>query len=106
MRDFGDDLRDLRRRLAEAEEYLKVGDGRDRLVELEAEIGRPDLWDDAEHAKKVNADYANVKDDVDTYDRALALAGELSAAPGAGGEPIHEWLELRPLLSAPPTVAE
>jgi hypothetical protein len=36
--------------------------------------------------------------DVETYDRALALAGELSAAPGAGGRPIHEWLELRPFL--------
>jgi TnpA family transposase len=44
--------------------------------------------------------------DVDTYERALALAGELSAAPGAGGKPIHEWLELRPFLSAPPTVTE
>ncbi len=29
--------------------------------------------------------------DVDTYERALALAGELSAAPGAGGEQVHEW---------------
>ena len=44
--------------------------------------------------------------DVDTYERALALAGELSAAPGAGGRPIHEWLEVRPFLSAPPTVTE
>jgi len=44
--------------------------------------------------------------DVDTYERALALAGELSAAPGAGGEPIHEWLELRPFLGAAPTVSE
>ena len=44
--------------------------------------------------------------DVDTYERALTLAGELSAAPGAGGRPIHEWLEVRPLLSAPPTVTE
>ncbi|MGI5271598.1 YciI family protein [Nonomuraea sp. CA-218870] len=38
--------------------------------------------------------------DVETYERALDLAAELSAAPGAGGEPIHEWLEVRPLLSA------
>jgi len=38
--------------------------------------------------------------------RALALAGELSAAPGAGGKPIHEWLELRPFLGEPPTVTE
>ena len=44
--------------------------------------------------------------DVDTYERALELAGELSAAPGAGGEPIHEWLELRPFLGEPPTVTE
>jgi hypothetical protein len=44
--------------------------------------------------------------DVDTYDRALALAAELSAAPGAGGRPIHEWLELRPVMSAPTATAE
>ena len=44
--------------------------------------------------------------DVDSYDRALALAGELSAAPGAGGEPIHEWLELRPFMGVPSTVDE
>jgi len=44
--------------------------------------------------------------DVDTYERALALAGELSAALGAGGKPIHEWLEVHPFLSAPPTVTE
>ena len=37
--------------------------------------------------------------DVDSRDRALELAGELSAAPGAGGKPIHEWLELRPFLA-------
>ena len=44
--------------------------------------------------------------DVATYERALALAGELSAAPGAGGQPIHEWLEVRPFLAAPPTITE
>ncbi|MCC8929923.1 YciI family protein [Rhodococcus sp. I2R] len=44
--------------------------------------------------------------DVDSYDRALELAAELSSAPGAGGEPIHEWLEIRPFLSAPATVTE
>lgn len=40
--------------------------------------------------------------DVATYERALELAAELSAAPGAGGEPIREWLELRPFLESPP----
>jgi hypothetical protein len=40
--------------------------------------------------------------DVDSQERAIELAGELSAAPGANGEPIHEWLEVRPFLAAPP----
>ena len=44
--------------------------------------------------------------DVDSYERAIELAGELSAAPGAGGKPIHEWLEVRPFLTAPPTVTQ
>ncbi|MFK0292652.1 YciI family protein [Streptomyces sp. NPDC090442] len=44
--------------------------------------------------------------DVDSYERAVELAGELSAAPGAGGRPIHEWLELRPFLTEPPTISE
>lgn len=44
--------------------------------------------------------------DVDSFERAVELAGELSAAPGAGGRPIHEWLEVRPFMSEPPTVTE
>ncbi|MCU1687249.1 MAG: hypothetical protein JWQ81_7988 [Amycolatopsis sp.] len=44
--------------------------------------------------------------DVDTYERAIELAGELSAAPGANGKPIHEWLEVRPSYGAPATVTE
>ncbi|MFD4641591.1 YciI family protein [Lentzea sp. NPDC058436] len=44
--------------------------------------------------------------DTDTYERALELAGELSAAPGKDGMPIHEWLELRPLYGNAPTITE
>ncbi|GAA4950016.1 YciI family protein [Actinoplanes utahensis] len=44
--------------------------------------------------------------DVDSHERALELAAELSAAPGAGGRPIHEWLELRPVFGTPLTVTE
>ena len=44
--------------------------------------------------------------DVDSYARAIELAGELSAAPGAGGRPIHEWLEVRPFMGSPTTVTE
>ncbi len=77
MRDFTDDLREQRRRLDEAAEYLKVADGRDRIVELEAEMQRPDHWDDAESAKRVNTEYANIKDDLDTFD---GLASKLDDA--------------------------
>ena len=44
--------------------------------------------------------------DVDTYERALEVAGAYSAAPGPGGKPIHEWLEVRPFMTESPTVAE
>ena len=44
--------------------------------------------------------------DVESHERALALAAELSAAPGQGGEPLHEWLEVRPFLSVPATISE
>ena len=37
--------------------------------------------------------------DVESWERAVEVAGELSAAPGAGGEPIQEWLEVRPFLT-------
>ena len=40
--------------------------------------------------------------DVESWDRAVQLAAELSAAPGAGGKPIHEWLEVRPFLTDVP----
>ena len=74
MRDFSDDLKDLRRRLGDAEGYLKISVSRARLTELEFEISRPDLWDDQEQAKRINAEFANVKGDIDTFD---ALSGDL-----------------------------
>lgn len=77
MRDFSDDLSALRRRLGEAQGYLKIDANRLRLRELEVEIGRPDLWDDQEQAKRLNAEYANVKGDIDTFD---GLSRELEDA--------------------------
>ncbi|WP_432885923.1 YciI family protein [Kribbella sp. CA-245084] len=44
--------------------------------------------------------------DVESWDRAVELASELSAAPGPGGKPLHEWLEVRPFWGEPPTVTE
>src|ERR1043165_10222958 len=82
MRDFSDDLKELRRRLGEAEGYHKIDPTGPRLVEREQEIARPDLWDDQDLAKKINTEYANVKADIDQFDQ---LAGDVEDA-----EVLHE----------------
>jgi len=99
-------MRDFAARLEAAGEYV---DGQalapeGAWVRYDGE-GRPPVTD---------GPFAETKDliagwyviDVDGYDRAVELAGELSAAPGAGGRPIHEWLEVRPFYTEPPTVTE
>ena len=68
MRDFTDDLRALRDRVAEAHRYLRIDAARARLAELEVAVAAPDLWDDQDRAKQLTSEYAGVKDDVDTYD--------------------------------------
>jgi len=40
--------------------------------------------------------------DVDTPERAYAIAARASAAPGPGGAPLNMPIEVRPVLSAPP----
>jgi peptide chain release factor 2 len=68
VRDFSDDLADLRRRVADAHEYLRIDEARRRLGELESEVSRPDLWDDADRARKVSTELAQVRDDVELID--------------------------------------
>ncbi|MEY4371335.1 MAG: peptide chain release factor 2, partial [Actinomycetota bacterium] len=74
MRDFSSDLKELRRRLDEARSYLNIDTGRTRLGEVEAIISEPNLWDDQDRAKKVNAEYANLKGDLGEFD---TLAGSI-----------------------------
>lgn len=40
--------------------------------------------------------------DVDTPERAYAIAAKASAAPGPGGKPLNMPIEVRPVMSAPP----
>ena len=76
MRDFTSDLRDVERRLGEAETYLSVSDNRERFAVLEAEISDPALRDDQERAKKLNTEYANIRDDLAVFEQ----VGEVLAA--------------------------
>ncbi len=40
--------------------------------------------------------------DVDSPERAYAIAAEASAAPGPGGKPLNMGIEVRQVMSAPP----
>ncbi len=40
--------------------------------------------------------------DVESPDRAYAIAAKISAAPGAGGSPLGMPIEVRPVMSGPP----
>jgi hypothetical protein len=99
MRDFADRLRDTGE-YVDGQALAPEGE----WVRYDGE-GRPPVTD---------GPFAETKDliagwmiiDVESHDRAVELAGELSAAPGAGGKPIHEWLELRPFMTERPTVTE
>jgi peptide chain release factor 2 len=68
MRDFSDDLAELRRRVEGARDYLNIDAARTRISELEVEVSKPDLWDDQDLAKKVNSELAQLSDDVAVVD--------------------------------------
>ncbi|MEV0395161.1 YciI family protein [Polymorphospora rubra] len=40
--------------------------------------------------------------DCDSPERAMEIAGQISAAPGPGGRPLNMPIEVRPVMSAPP----
>lgn len=65
--------------------------------------GAPEVTDGPfAEAKEFLAGYWIV--DVDSPERAYAIAGEASAAPGPGGKPINMAIEVREVMSGPPEV--
>lgn len=74
MRDYTETLADLDRRVAEAQAYLRIDQARDQLTQLESRAASPDLWDDQDEARKVTSQLANVKDDIERWER---VRGEL-----------------------------
>ena len=99
-------MRDFAARLRDTGEYV--------AARARAPVGASARLAAAGRAPAADGPFAETKDliagwmiiDVESWDRAVEPAGELSAAPGPGGEPIHEWLEVRPFLTAPPTISE
>ncbi len=82
MRDFTEQLVETRKRLADAEVYLKLDELRARRPLLETEASRPDLWDDPDVARRVTGELAGIVDDLDHHE---GLASQLEDA-----ETLHE----------------
>ena len=57
----------LWQRLKDAERYLKLDEISDRKLELEDVVAQPDLWDDAENAKRVSQELAEITEDINLH---------------------------------------
>ena len=75
--DLSEVLASLRARLDAAKAYLRIDDSIERLAVLEKAIAEPDLWSDADLARKVTSEYGRVRDDVESLQ---ALDTELGDA--------------------------
>jgi peptide chain release factor 2 len=63
-RDFTAELEESAARLTEAERYLGLDRLTERRIELEAEAAKPDLWNDADHARAVTTELGQVTADL------------------------------------------
>ena len=102
MRDFSDDLSELRRRVEGARAYMKVAEARARIEELEVEVSKPDLWDDQDRARAVNTELSQLQEDVTLVDQLDGTISDLETlaelAREEGDDSIEE--EIRTGLAA------
>ncbi len=68
MQDHSPRIDELRDRLTEASEYLQVARLTARRPQLETELGRPDLWDDADVAQALQREFSDLGDDMSLYE--------------------------------------
>ena len=99
-------MRDFAAKLSETGEFVDAQGLADEGMWVRSDgEGRPPVTDGPfAETKDLIAGFMII--DVDSPERAIELAGELSAAPGKDGKPIHEWLEVRPLYGEPSLVTE
>jgi peptide chain release factor 2 len=117
MRDFSDDLTELRRRVEGARAYLMIDAARDRIAVLEEEVSKPGLWDDQDRARKVQTELARLNEDVNLLDELdgtvsdletlaelareesdASVEGEINTGIGSLGKQL-DGLELRALFT-------
>src|SRR5689334_8178118 len=93
MRDFSDDLTELRRRVEGARGYLKVDEARVRIAELEVEVAKPDLWDDQDRARKVNTELSQLQEDVGVVEQLDTTVSDLETLAELAREEGDESVE-------------
>jgi len=98
-------MKDLNRELREAGELVGAEGlappGQARVVRSQAADGAPEVTDGPfAESKEFLAGYWMV--DVETAERAYAIAGKASTAPGPGGKPLGIKIEVRQVMSPPP----
>jgi peptide chain release factor 2 len=86
VRDLSEELKGLRGRLVEAETYLKIDELLARRPQLEAEASRPDLWDDADRARRVTGELSHVNDDIGRYEDIAARLDDAETLHELGRE--------------------
>ena len=101
-----DFMKDFSKKLQQVGEWVDgqglASPGQARIVRA-GKNGAPEVTDGPfAEAKEFLAGYWIV--DVDTPERAYAIAAEASAAPGPGGKPINMAIEVREVMSGPPEV--
>ena len=101
-----DFMRNFSKRLKDAGELVGAeglaAPGQAKLVRA-GKNGAPEVTDGPfAEAKEFLAGYWIV--DVDSPERAYAIAAEASASPGPGGKPIYMAIEVREVMSGPPEV--
>ena len=101
-----DFMKTFSKKLQQAGEWVDgqglASPGQARVVRA-GKNGAPEVTDGPfAEAKEFLAGYWIV--DVDTPQRAYAIAAEASAAPGPGGKPINMAVEVREVMSGPPEV--
>ena len=98
-------MKDLNKGLREAGELVGAEGlappGQARVVRSQDESGTPEVTDGPfAEAKEFLVGYWIV--DVENAERAYAIAGKASTAPGPGGKPLGIEIEVRQVMSPPP----
>jgi peptide chain release factor 2 len=93
MRDYSDELADLRRRIDEARVYLRIEELLLARPQLETEASRPDLWDDPDLARKINGELSACTEDLELFDQLSSRLEDAETLHELGREEHDESVE-------------